>query len=143
MYFSQFEWFHPLFKYDQQNKFVTQEYPKVTSYWQYFTFSGNFFLLPDYRKQFPKVEKLKPNYFHVTFKFLAETYSKVCVNYLRWSVLRKQLTAESSLKPQKFFGIGKLLNSLNAKANHQTETNQLICRANQLTGSYMTGNIGR
>jgi len=28
MYFSLFEWFHPLYLYDQQNNFTTREYPK-------------------------------------------------------------------------------------------------------------------
>ena len=29
MYFSLFEWFHPLFLYDQQNNFTTRKYPEV------------------------------------------------------------------------------------------------------------------
>ena len=34
-----------------------------------------------------------------------------------------------------------LLNSLKANVPHHTETSQLICSANQLTGFYMIGNI--
>ena len=30
IYFSLFEWFHPFFLYDQQNKFKTRLYPEVT-----------------------------------------------------------------------------------------------------------------
>ena len=30
IYFSLFEWFHPFFLYDQQNKFKTRFYPEVT-----------------------------------------------------------------------------------------------------------------
>ena len=40
----------------------------------------------------------------------------------------------------------KVLNlsfSLTINVRHHIETSQLICRANQLTGFYMMGNIGR
>ena len=35
------------------------------------------------------------------------------------------------------------LNPLTTNVPHYTETSQLICIANQLTGFYMMGNIGR
>ena len=35
------------------------------------------------------------------------------------------------------------VNLLTTNVPHHTETNQLICIANQLTGSYMMGSIGR
>ena len=38
--------------------------------------------------------------------------------------------------------IGSLINPLTTNVLYHIETNQLICIANQLTGFYMTGNIG-
>ena len=35
------------------------------------------------------------------------------------------------------------LHSLTTSVSHHIETNQVICIANQLTGFYMMGNIGR
>ena len=39
--------------------------------------------------------------------------------------------------------IKAVLNPLTTGVSHHIETNQLICRANQLTGFYMMGNISR
>ena len=36
----------------------------------------------------------------------------------------------------------KWINPLTTNIPHHIETSQLICNANQLTGSYMIGNIG-
>ena len=41
------------------------------------------------------------------------------------------------------FRVSDFLNPLTANVPHHTETSQFICRANQLTGFYMMGNIGR
>ena len=37
----------------------------------------------------------------------------------------------------------KWVNPLTNNVSHHIETSQLICNANQLTGFYMTGTIGR
>ena len=42
IYFSLFEWFHPLLLFDQQNGYKTREYPKVSLL---FSFANTFYVL--------------------------------------------------------------------------------------------------
>ena len=57
--------------------------------------------------------------------------------------------AKNNERPKAIFAKGSIidiwlgLNPLTTNVPHHIETSQLICNANQLTGSYMMGNIGR